>query len=281
MTGVFSRESAVVKDGDGVYAAELSPGWAAGERTHGGYLLAVMARAALAHAGDGATPAAGGPVTARDAAPAPDPLVVSAQFLRPPSAGPALVRTSTRRSGRTLTVVTATLEQDGRPCVDAVVTCGVLPDDEPAWSELPDLPAEPPADAVDIDAVPGNPFKVASMCLMRMDPATAGFAVGRTDLPPLTRIWVQPSDEPPDALFALVAADISPPVVFNLGRLGWSPTVQLTALLRARPTPGWLRVQAECRAVHGRWFDEDHTVVDSTGRLVCQARQLAIGPAAS
>ena len=261
MTGVFSRDSAVVKDGDGVYAAELSPLWAAGGHTHGGYLLAIITRAALASA-----PAA-----------APDPLVVSAQFLRSPVPGPAVVRTATRRSGRTLTVVTATLEQDGRPCVDATVTCGVLPDDEPRWSHLPDLPAEPPADAIDIDAVPSNPFKVASMCLMRMDAATAGFAVGRTDLPPLLRIWVQPRDEPPDPLFALVAADISPPVVFNLGNLGWAPTVQLTAILRARPAAGWLRVQAESRAVHGRWFDEDHTVIDSTGRLVCQARQLAIG----
>jgi acyl-coenzyme A thioesterase PaaI-like protein len=269
----FSADSAVVKDGDGVYAAELSPLWAAGGHTHGGYLLAIITRAALAHASNGGAPRP----AEGSAADGLDPLVVSAQFLRSPVAGPAVVRTATRRSGRTLTVVTVTLEQDGRPCVDATVTCGVLPDDEPRWSHLPDLPAEPPADAIDIDAVPDNPFKVASMCLMRMDAATAGFAAGRTDLPPLLRVWVQPLDEPPDPLFALVAADISPPVVFNLGNLGWAPTVQLTAILRARPAPGWLRVQAESSAVHGRWFDEDHTVIDSTGRLVCQARQLAIG----
>jgi hypothetical protein len=66
------------------------------------------------------------------------------------------------------------------------------------------------------------------------------------------------------------------PVTFNLGRMGWSPTVQLTALLRSRPAPGWLRIQVDCRAVHGAWFDSDATVVDSTGRLVCQARQLAL-----
>ncbi len=54
------------------------------------------------------------------------------------------------------------------------------------------------------------------------------------------------------------------------------PTVQLTAHLRSRPAPGWLRIQVESRAVHGMWFDSDATVVDSTGRLVCQARQLAL-----
>jgi hypothetical protein len=35
-------------------------------------------------------------------------------------------------------------------------------------------------------------------------------------------------------------------------------------------------VQVDCKAVHGPWFDADATIVDATGRLVCQARQLAL-----
>jgi hypothetical protein len=54
--------------------------------------------------------------------------------------------------------------------------------------------------------------------------------------------------------------------------------VQLTALLRAHPAPGWLRIEARTTSVAGDWFDEDATVVDSAGRLVCQARQLALSP---
>ena len=38
-------------------------------------------------------------------------------------------------------------------------------------------------------------------------------------------------------------------------------------------------VRVSCSAVHGQWFDEDAVVVDSAGRLVCQARQLALTPA--
>jgi acyl-coenzyme A thioesterase PaaI-like protein len=260
----FSVASAVAKEGDGEYRATLDPRWAVGERPHGGYLLAVIARAAL----DSAAAVAG------DAAP--DPLAVSAQFLRPPACGPAVIRTAVRRSGRTITVVNAVLEEDGRPCVEATVTCGTLPTGAPSWLDVPDMPAQPPPEAVDVGARPGTAFQLATQCQLRMDPATAGFATGRTDLPPLTRLWTCPVGEPPDALFALVAGDVSPPVVFNLGRIGWAPTVQLTAILRARPAPGWLRVQASTRSVHGRWFDEDHTVVDSAGNLVCQARQLAI-----
>jgi acyl-coenzyme A thioesterase PaaI-like protein len=256
----------VSKEGEGEYVASLHPQWAVGDRPHGGYLLAVVARAAL----DTAASVAGDL--------APDPLVVSAQFLRPPSCEPALVRTTVRRSGRTVTVVGAVLEQNGAACVDTTITCGTLPSGDESWSAVPELPAEPPPDAIDVGAFPRIPFKLATACVMRLDPATAGFATGRTDLPPLIRIWVRPDGEPPDTLFALVAGDISPPVVFNLGHRGWSPTVQLTALLRTRPAPGWLRVQAEARVVHGNWFDEDHTVLDSAGRLVCQARQLAIVP---
>ena len=79
-------------------------------------------------------------------------------------------------------------------------------------------------------------------------------------------------------MFALLAGDVSPPVTLNLGRSGWAPTVQLTALVRAQPAPGWLRVRMSSRCVGGTWFDEDAIVTDSAGTLVCQSRQLAMVP---
>jgi hypothetical protein len=97
--------------------------------------------------------------------------------------------------------------------------------------------------------------------------------------PPVLRGWVRTRDEPVDVLFALLAGDILPPTVFNLGgATGWAPTVQLTALLRGRPAPGWLRVASHAEVVAGAWFDEDVAVVDAAGRLICQARQLALAP---
>jgi hypothetical protein len=66
----------------------------------------------------------------------------------------------------------------------------------------------------------------------------------------------------------------------NLGHFGWSPTVQMTTYLRRVPAPGWLRVIATAREVGERMFDEDHLVIDSTGAVVAQSRQLALIPAA-
>ena len=95
----------------------------------------------------------------------------------------------------------------------------------------------------------------------------------------MLRGWARTRDEPVDVLFGLLAGDILPPTVFNLGGTpGWAPTVQLTALLRAHPAPGWLRVASRADVVAGAWFDEDVTVVDAAGRVVCQARQLALAP---
>jgi hypothetical protein len=260
--GPFSTASRLRPLGDGTFAATLPSSWTVGGKPHGGFLVALMARAAVA--------AAGG-------SPAPDPLTVSAQFLRAPEVGPVLLRAEVRKTGRQTTVVGVHVEQRGQSCVEGVVTTGRLPRERAAWSDLPNQPAEPPGNALDLAALPmASVFRLTEGCDVRLDPNGAGFLHGQTNDPPRLRLWARPRNEQVDPTFALLVGDIAPPVTFNLGRFGWSPTVQLTALLRSRPAPGWLRVQVDCKAVHGAWFDADATVVDSTGRLICQARQLAL-----
>ncbi len=251
--------------GDGVFAAELGARWTVGPKAHGGLLLVLLVRAGLAQL-EAVAPGL-----------APDPLAVAADFLRAPDPGPVELRAEVLKRGRTASVVAVRMEQDGRPVLSSTVTAGRLADDEPVWADLPDLPAEPPPDAVDPGAG-DSVLGLASSCDLRFDPATFAFARGER-APPLLRGWVRPRGEPTDVLFALLAGDVLPPVVFNVdGRVGWAPTVQLTALLRARPVDGWLRLQVRSSLVAGTWFDEDATVLDAAGRLVCQARQLALAP---
>ena len=257
--------------GDGRYRAELGPRWTVGAKAHGGLLMVLMARAALAR------------VHADAPGSAPDPLVVATDFLRAPDPGPVELRTEVLRLGRTVSVVAVRMTQDAKMMLAATVTAGRLPADEPRWSDLPDLPdlsdlpAEPPAEAqvaVDRRVTDG----IAGSCDLRYDGPTIAFVRGESG-PPLIRGWVRPLGEPADVLFALMAGDILPPTVFNLGgRFAWAPTVQLTALLRARPAPGWLRLIATSTTVSGSWFDEDVRVIDAAGRLVCQSRQLALAP---
>lgn len=261
----FSAAIGIESLGDGHFAAELGPRWTVGAKAHGGLLLVLLARAGLARL-DAEAPSS-----------APDPVAIAADFLRAPDPGPAQLHTEVLKLGRTVSVVSVRMTQGGRPMLASTVTAGRLPGEEPRWTDLPDLSAEPSADATDPGAG-ATVFGLAGACDLRFDTPTVAFVRGE-QAPPVLRGWARPRDEPTDALFALLAGDILPPAVFNMGgRFGWAPTVQLTALLRAHPAPGWLRLESRSSVVGGPWFDEDVTVIDAAGRLICQARQLALTP---
>jgi acyl-coenzyme A thioesterase PaaI-like protein len=254
--------------GDGRFTAELGNRFTVGTKAHGGLLMVLLARAGLAR------------VEAEAPGAAPDPLAVAADYLRAPDPGPVELDTEVLKLGRTVSVVSVRMRQAGRLMLSSTVTAGRLPQDGVRWSDLPELPAEPTPDAID-PREQGVALGVANACDLRYDTPTFAFARGEQG-PPVLRGWARPRGEPADVLFALLAGDIMAPTVFNLGgRIGWAPTVQLTALLRGFPAPGWLRIEARTTAVAGDWFDEDVTVVDAAGRLVCQARQLALSPLAS
>ncbi len=271
--------TALSEDGAGgqAFGAELGSSWTIGPKAHGGMLLALCANAAVATLQTG--PRAGEPGSELQ------PLAVSASYLSPPDPGPVQLETVLRKRGRTVSLVDVELRQNGRSAVRATVTLGPAEAGEALFERahpMADMPPEPPVDAVDVSGHPlGKIVHVAEVCELRVDPATAGFLRGAFNADPVIRLWVKPLGEVPDALFALMAGDVSPPVTLNLGRLGWAPTVQLTALLRGQPAEGWLRVQMSTTKVGASWFDGDAIVLDSAGALVCQARQLALAPAVS
>ena len=251
------------------FDATLGSSWTIGPKAHGGLLLALCANAARQTV-DGATPSV-------------QPLAVSANYLSPPEPGPVRLTTMLRKRGRTASLVDVELRQHGVSAVRATVTLGPPERGDAAFERphpMQEMPITPPSDSIDVSAhALGQIVHVARVCELRVDPSTAGFLRGEIEDDPVIRLWVKPHGEAPDALFALLAGDVSPPVTLNLGRLGWAPTVQLTALLRAEPVPGWLRVQMSTSKVGATWFDGDSTVIDATGALVCQARQLALAPA--
>jgi hypothetical protein len=78
----------------------------------------------------------------------------------------------------------------------------------------------------------------------------------------------------PDPVMLLFALDALPPVAFDLGILGWAPTLEFTGHIRRRPAPGWLRVALSSQNVTAGLMEEDAVVWDSEGRFVAQSRQL-------
>jgi acyl-CoA thioesterase len=247
---------------DARYDAELDPGWNIGDKPNGGYLLAVLARAAC------------------DAVGTEHPLAVTAHYLRAPESGPAEIRTEVVRSGRRASTSRAVLWQGDKPYLDATVTSGRLGDVAADWAEggPPDMP---PPEECDGRGNPNFPISLFDNVEMRVDPATMAFDL-ETGKPipngtPAERYWFRLRDgAEPDVMSLLIAVDCAFPTVFHLGRFGWAPTVELSVLLRGLPAPGWLACEAHTRLVAGGWFDEEASVWDSTGRLVAQSRQLAL-----
>ncbi|OBG98310.1 thioesterase family protein [Mycobacterium sp. E3247] len=278
MNALFTTAMALREVGPGTFEGELNKHWTIGPKVHGGAMLALCAKAART--------ACGGPSAGLE--PALEPVAVSASFLWAPDPGPMRLVTSIRKRGRRISVVDVELTQGDRTAVHAVVNLGepehFPPDGEakPLLSANPVvglMPPEPPDDVAPIG--PGHPLAglvhLGEGCDVRpvlssLEPPDGG--------PPVIQMWARPRGVAPDGLFALMCGDLSAPVTFAVERTGWAPTIQLTAFLRGLPGDGWLRIIATCTEIGHDWFDEDHTVVDSLGRLVVQARQLALVPAA-
>jgi hypothetical protein len=258
------------------YDGELGAGWQIGAGVNGGLLLAVMGNALR--------------TTFVGQSGHVDPVTITAYYLSASRPGPAAVHTEVVRTGRSMSTGSASLSQleDGRPVerIRALATYGDLsalpsgPGDVHTTATPPDLP--PPEECVSAADAPPDFMEQAGLLRrldLRLDPACVGWATGKPSGRGLIQGWLKLADpREPDPLMLLLAVDALPPVTFDLGKFGWTPTLELTVHLRARPAPGWLRVVHSTRNYAGGFLEEDAEVWDSEDRLVAQSRQLARAP---
>ncbi len=256
----FDAATTLQPHGDGRYAATIDPGWAIGDRPHGGYLLALVARAGIAELGPDY----------------PHPLGVSAHFVSSPERGATVeLRTEVLRRGRSAGQVAVSMrDSEGRRCVELLLAGGTLRAGSTPWYEDSEPVPLPPAEHCHRVPVnpPGGQFELHlnEFVDQRLDPSSMGN--GRAEV----RAWSSLADGSDwDPLSLLVAMDGLPPVTMMLGSLGWVPTIEFSAQLRALPAPGPIRLRQWGRLVQDGWLDETCEAWDSTGRLVGHATQLA------
>jgi acyl-CoA thioesterase len=258
----FAAASAVALEEGNRYRGEVAPGWDIMGNADGGYLMAIAARAAAHAAGR------------------PDPVSVTAHFMRPAAPGPVTIDTDVLRSGRRFAVVRSTM-RDGETLLAALGTYGSLePSDhvDRLDSGPPDLP--PPDECIPVEPTETFPPPFMGRVELRLDPADSLFASGVPSGRMRVRGWFRLRDEEPiDTMALLMATDAFPPTIFNAGLpIAWTPTLELTAHVRARPQPGWLRCVFTTRFITGGFLEEDGELWDESGRLVAQSRQLALVP---
>ncbi|GAA5101274.1 thioesterase family protein [Nocardia iowensis] len=258
----------------GRYLGSIDKTWTIGKKVHGGTMVAASAAAGLKWL-RAADPALAGMA----------PIAASSDFLGAPDPGEVEYEVHIRKVGRQICLADANLIQHGRTLVRTALTFGHLDDAEPRYAqEHGDMPVEPPADAIGYEpgSAMGSLVHVGQATELFIDRAWARFLDGEKAEPRL-RLWIRPraaDEQDPEVgmLFAMMSADMSPPVPMNLGQFGWAPTVQMATYLRRKPAPGWLRIIASTHEVGNHLFDEDQLVLDHTGAVVAQSRQLALIP---
>jgi hypothetical protein len=266
----FQAVTALRPRADGsTFDVDIHPLWTVGDKPNGGFLLALLGRAAAR-------------ATRADTGAAWDVQTATVTYLAAPSLSAAEIRTTVLRRGRTASHVRAVLVQAERILVDAVLILGHLaPGTAPRYNDLAPLDIAPPDQCVRLppQTPEGVPVGVLVTTDLRLDPLTVPGGPGPdSEGPPVAELrgWLRFADgSPPDPGSLLYFVDAIPPATLLIGSTGWVPTLSMSVYVRARPAPGWLGIRFTAHLVAAGTVDETCTLWDSEGHVVAQATQLA------
>lgn len=262
----FAAATSVTPAGDGVWEAEIEPGWDIFGIANGGYLMAIAARAM-------AEEAAGRTLVS-----------TSAHFLNPGRPGPVSIRVELLKAGKSFSTLRADMRTADRPLLTALASFA-SPDRAASGVRLlkgsaPELPDR--SDCVRAVHSPPAPFPPPFVDRVQvfLHPADAEKLIGDRTGDARLRGWLSLlDDEPPDPLALVMASDAFPPAIFTSGApINWTPTLDLTVHIRDPEPAEWLRMEARTRFVTGGLLEEDVEIWSEGGELLAHSRQLALVP---
>jgi acyl-coenzyme A thioesterase PaaI-like protein len=260
---LFSEVSRVIAaGGPGRFEATIDPEWTIAGKPNGGYLLAMLGRAAATMS------------------PHPHVIAASSYYLHAPQPGPVALDGEVLREGRSASQVRATLSQGDQPCIEALFIAARLdPESSPYWDRgapEPGLTGYEDCTRLVSRSPDGRRVAIMDQIEVRLEPGSRGFTHGEPSGLGELRGWLAlPGGESLDPTSLLFAADAFPPATFEIEFSGWVPTLELTVYVRALPEPGPVRVLHRAELVDAQRVDESCYVWDRGGRLVAQGRQLA------
>ena len=226
----------------------------------GGYVSTFLTRALIAAVGDAERL----------------PRSLTVQFLAALRAGPVEVAATVERAGRSATVASLRMEQDGAPVAIALGAAAKWRDGDPAWADAEPPIAAPPEAASPLGRDGPMPPFFDHFDVRWVD----GGAPGRPSPTGRNVAWLRPRGGGPlDHLAVTAMSDGWMPAAFSkLGRFADVPTLDLTIHFRA-PLPvadEWALAVYSTRFSAGGTWEEDGELWTPGGTLLAQSRQLAM-----
>jgi acyl-CoA thioesterase len=271
--GAFDRDTAVRlehgSEWESAFAADVSPAWRAGRGPHGGYLAAMLLRALIETVAD----------------PARSPRSLTIHYPRAPEPGPVTIQTRVERAGRSLSTLSARMEQDGT-LIALVLSAFSVAWEAPEISDLrmPNVPGpDPSREAGTLEKFGAPPFTRHLV----MQPRIGVRPFAASEQPMEIGGWLGLAEPRPlDALSLAFFSDaLFPPPFVRLRpeQRVVAPTIDLTIHFRATtprssgPDPDELCLaRFQTRLVHEGFFDESGVIWAEDGTVLAQSRQLAI-----
>jgi acyl-CoA thioesterase len=275
----FDRDTAVWRDPDAgaaasegsnaVFGAEVAPDWRAGRGPHGGYLAAMLLRALVE--------------AVADAQRAPRSLTI--HYARAPEPGPVAISTVIERQGRSLSTLSARMQQGGELIAIALAAFS-LPWGGPEISDVRMPEVDPPdasREGVRLIERGGPEFARHIVLQPRMD----GSVFGAGEQQMRVRGWIGLAEPRPiDALSLAFFSDaLIPAPYMRMSEPAAVPTVDLTVHFREQLPPAadaasdpreLCLAQTTTELVHDGFFIEDGLIWAADGTLLAHSRQLAI-----
>jgi acyl-CoA thioesterase len=257
----FERDTNVNEVDAGVFEGHVNRDWWIVFGPNGGFIAAMLVKAMSAAVDDHSRAARS----------------LTIHYTAAPKEGPVRIRTTIERAGRSLTTISARMEQDDRLIALAIGAFSRerLPAIEYDEAPAPDVP--PPEDVPVVEARPDMPpFSRQWELRYAIGPRPFSGADG----PTITGGWIRPLDEHPvDAALVAQITDAWLPAVFiRLTQPNAVPTIDLTIHFRGDlPLPAdYVLVTFESRLSAGGFVEEDGAIWSRDGRLIAHSRQLAL-----
>jgi len=263
----FDRDTAVRRLGPGEFEATLDPGWWIVVGPNGGYLAATLLRALTETVGEPERP----------------PHSLTVHYVSPAREGAVAIRTRVERAGRSLTTLSARVEQNGALVALALAAFArARPSAEFTDVRMPEV--APPETLAQLASPPDRTVPMRE----RMESRPAfGEPMRASAAQALAGGWIR-TREPRVADYAELAllCDAWPPAVAQHRALAAQaprgmPTVDLTIHFRApvpadaQPGDFYLGV-FRSRTLRAGFVEEDGEIWTRGGLLLAQSRQLAM-----